>query len=62
MQNDLLAGADAAAEFTGLTRRQIYRLADQGLLPVVRMGRRLYFRKSDLERAFQPTTSYRSAA
>lgn len=52
MTHDLIAGADDAARFTGLTRRQIYRLTEQGLLPVTRKGRRLFFRKSELEAAF----------
>ncbi|MXO97236.1 helix-turn-helix domain-containing protein [Erythrobacter aquimaris] len=52
LQNDLLDGADSAAEFTGLTRRKIYRLVDEGRIPHTRKGRRLYFRRSELERAF----------
>lgn len=52
MEFDLLDGASAAAAYVGLSRRQIYRLAEQGLVPVIRKGRRLYFRKSELERAF----------
>jgi excisionase family DNA binding protein len=50
---DLINGASAAAAYTGLSRRKIYRLTEQGHLPVVRKGRQLYFRKSELERAFQ---------
>ncbi len=50
--DDLLAGADAAARFTGLSRRAIYRLVETGGLPVVRIGRRLFFRKSQIENAF----------
>ena len=53
MHDDLIAGAEAAADYTGLSRRHIYRLADGGLIPTVRKGRRLYFRKSELELAFQ---------
>lgn len=52
MNMDLIEGASNAAAFTGLTRRKIYRLAEQGHVPVIRKGRRLYFRKSELERAF----------
>ena len=52
MQADLINGAAAAASYTGLPRRVIYRLAEQGQVPVVRKGRRLYFRKSQLDRAF----------
>lgn len=53
MHSDLLRGATSAANYTGLTRRQIYRLADGGLIPTVRKGRRLYFRKSELDQAFR---------
>lgn len=53
MNTDLLEGAAKAAAFTGLSRRKIYRLADEGHLPVIRKGRRLFFRKSELERAFE---------
>jgi len=51
---DIIDGAAAAARHTGLTRRQIYRLVEAGHLPVVRMGRRLYFRASELDKAFSP--------
>jgi excisionase family DNA binding protein len=50
---DLIEGAANAATFTGLSRRKIYRLVEQGHVPSVRKGRRLYFRKSELERAFK---------
>lgn len=53
MNIDLIRGAAAAAAFTGLPRPVIYRLAEQGHLPVTRKGRSLYFRKSELEKAFQ---------
>lgn len=52
MNSDLIIGADNAALFTGLSRRTVYRLVDEGHIPAVRKGRRLYFRKSELERAF----------
>lgn len=52
LANDLLAGAKAAAEYTGLTERQIYHMAQSGHLPVIRMGKRLYFRRSELDKAF----------
>lgn len=53
MKIDLIEGAADAARFTGLSRRKIYRLAELGLVPVVRKGTRLYFRKSELERSFR---------
>lgn len=55
LSEDLLADAAAAASFTGLTRRQIYHLTEGGLLPVARVGRRLYFRRSELEEVFRST-------
>lgn len=55
LSEDLLDGAAAAALFVfgdASKRRAIYRMTEQGL-PVIRMGKRLFYRKSDLERAFQ---------
>lgn len=52
LSDDLIAGAKGAAEFTGLTERAIYHMAETGQLPVIRKGRRIYFRKSELDRAF----------
>jgi predicted DNA-binding transcriptional regulator AlpA len=52
LSTDLIQGAKGAAEFSGLSERAIYHMADTGQLPVIRKGRRLYFRKSELERAF----------
>lgn len=53
MNSDLIIGAKGAALYTGLSPRAVYRLADEGHIPVVRKGRRLYFRKSELDRAFR---------
>lgn len=50
---DLLSGAKAAADFIGETPRAVYHMADKGLLPCIRKGRKLYFRKSELEAAFR---------
>lgn len=55
LAGDLLAGAGAAAIYCGLSRRVIYHLTEAGALPVKRIGRRLYFRKSDLDEAFGST-------
>lgn len=52
MHEDLIAGADTAAAHLGLPRRTVYRLADEGRIPVIRKGRRLYFRRSELDKAF----------
>lgn len=53
LSEDLLAGANAAAKFVGVKPRAIYHLTEQGHLPVIRKGKRLYFRKSELEAAFR---------
>ena len=53
LRDDLLAGAKAAADFTGETVRAIYAMTDKGFLPCIRKGRKLYFRKSELEAAFR---------
>ncbi|MBB3475598.1 helix-turn-helix domain-containing protein [Sphingomonas sp. BK345] len=52
LSEDLLDGANAAAAFIGVKPRVIYHLAEGGHLPVIRKGRRLYFRKTELEAAF----------
>lgn len=53
LNQDLVAGAKGAAAYTGLSERVIYHMAEDGRLPVIRKGKRLYFRKSELEAAFR---------
>jgi excisionase family DNA binding protein len=53
LADDLLKGARAASEYTGLPLRTIYHMTEKSQLPVIRMGRVLYFRKSDLDLAFR---------
>lgn len=53
LANNLIKGADAAADYTGLTRRQIYHLVENAHIPVKRIGRCLYFDKRALARAFE---------
>lgn len=53
LADDLLAGAAAAAAYCGLSQRVIYHLTETGALPVKRIGRRLYYRKSEIDRAFR---------
>lgn len=55
LADDLLAGADAAAAYCGLSRRIIYHLTETGDLPFKRIGRRLYYRKSQLDKFFRET-------
>jgi excisionase family DNA binding protein len=57
LSDDLLSGAEAAAAFIGLPRRAVYRMTESGQLPVIRKGRRLFYRKSDLEKAFQASAA-----
>lgn len=52
LADDLLAGANAAAAYIGVTPRAVYHMVERDLLPAIRKGRKLYFRKSELERAF----------
>jgi predicted DNA-binding transcriptional regulator AlpA len=52
LADDLLAGAAAAAAYSGLSQRVIYHLTETGALPVKRIGRRLYYRKSELNAVF----------
>jgi excisionase family DNA binding protein len=52
LKEDLLSGAEEAAAFIGVKPRTIYHMVEGGQLPAIRMGRKLYFRKSELERAF----------
>jgi excisionase family DNA binding protein len=59
MRDDLLEGAASAAAYTGISRRKIYRMANDGLLPHVRRGRTLFFRKSELDRAFRSKSAGR---
>ncbi|CAN5198716.1 hypothetical protein BH10PSE12_BH10PSE12_36470 [soil metagenome] len=53
LASDLLTGANAAATFMGVAPRMVYHLVETGHLPVIRKGKRLYFRKSELEAAFR---------
>lgn len=52
LSEDLIKGARAAAVFTGLKEREIYHMTEKGHLPVIRKGRCLFYRKTDLEKSF----------
>jgi excisionase family DNA binding protein len=54
---DLLAGAKSAAHYIGVTPRVVYHMVEDGHLPVARVGRKLYFRRSELDRVFSATPS-----
>lgn len=49
---DLIKGAAAAAAYLGITRRVVYNMVARGDLPAIKKGETLFFRKSELERAF----------
>lgn len=52
LKDDLLSGAKAAAEYIGATQRAVYNMTEKGQLPCIRKGSKLFFRKSELDRAF----------
>lgn len=52
LKDDLLHGAKAAAEFTGLPVRTIHHLTEKGRLPHLRKGAMLFYKKSELVAAF----------
>lgn len=52
LKDDLIKGAKAAARFTGLSERAIYHLIDTERVPHSKVGRDLYFRKSELQEFF----------
>lgn len=53
--NDLIKGAKGVEADTNgvITSRQVYHMVERGLLPVIRKGRTMYFRRSELEAAFR---------
>lgn len=53
LKDDLITGAKAAGEYIGRSRTSVYHMVERGDLPVIRKGKRLYFRKSELEAAFR---------
>lgn len=53
LRDDLLIGAKAAAEYIGASPRMIYHMTERGTLPCSKRGKRLFFRKSELEATFR---------
>ena len=49
MSEPRLLSIEAAAEYLGVPARTLRGLREQRLIPVVRLGKRLYFRVEDLE-------------
>jgi hypothetical protein len=52
LADDLLTGIRAIAAYTGETPRRTEYLAERGLIPVFRVGRRVHARKSQLDAAY----------
>lgn len=50
---DIVQGAAGAAAYLGVKPRTIYHLAEKGLVPVIRKGKLMFFRKSELDAAFR---------
>lgn len=57
LSTDLIVGASAASAFCGLPVRAVYTLSERNLIPVIKLGGRLYFRKSELEQCFSSATN-----
>ena len=55
LSGDLIKGAKGVEhETAGVIRaRQVYHMVENGQLPVIRKGRSMYFRRSELEAAFR---------
>lgn len=53
--DDLIKGAKGVEADTNgvITQRQVYHMVENGRLPVIRKGRAMYFRRSELEAAFR---------
>jgi excisionase family DNA binding protein len=53
--SDLIKGAKGVEADTNgiITARQVYHMVENGQLPVIRKGRSMYFRRSELEAAFR---------
>lgn len=56
--NDLIKGAKGVETATNgvISARQVYHLVERGMLPVIRKGRSMYFRLSELEQAFRSSS------
>jgi hypothetical protein len=50
LKDDLLVGAKAIAEDTGLTQRQVFYAAQTKSLPIFRLGTKLAARRSSLRK------------
>ena len=55
-QKDALLKYEGASEYTGLTERSLKHIVAKRLIPVVHIGRRVYFRQSDLDQLIENGT------
>lgn len=53
LSDDLIEGANDAAAFIGTKPRTVYHLVEIGALPCKRMGKKLFFLKTELRAAFR---------
>lgn len=54
LSDDLLKGAEAIRAYIGAENRsQVYHMAATGQIPVIRKGRLIFGRKSELDRTFR---------
>ena len=49
-EQDKLFSIDEAAEFLNLARQTLYGFTSKRLIPFIKRGKKLYFRKSELEK------------
>jgi excisionase family DNA binding protein len=52
LSDDLLSGAKAAADYMGVPPRTVYNMVEKDLIPFIKKGKNLFFRKSELDAAF----------
>ncbi|MBW8294753.1 helix-turn-helix domain-containing protein [Sphingopyxis sp.] len=53
LSDDLIEGATRAASYIGTKPRTVYHLVEIGELPAMKKGKKLFFRKSELDAAFR---------
>lgn len=61
LSDDIITSVKDASAFIRCTPRKVYHMVEKGYLPVIRKGRKLYFRKSELEAAFRSDASQNAA-
>lgn len=59
ISHDLIKGANGVVQEMGgvINRRQVYHMVEHGRLPVIRKGKSMYFRRSELDSAFRGEAS-----